>query len=56
MAEKYRHGEYGYDDHQHANGSSRGGVLHTGDRPAGYDDEDPFGHEEGHDVGILSPS
>lgn len=50
MAEKYRYGEYGYEEQRGHNG----GVLRDdGGRPVGYDDEDVFGHEEGHDVRVI---
>ena len=50
MTEKYRYsdGEYGYESQ---NGSTPRAVNDSG-RPGGYDDEDVFGHEEGHDVRI----
>ena len=45
MAEKYKHGEYNYDDYE-VNGTASAD---------GYDNErDVFGHEENHDV--SSPS
>ena len=46
MTEKYRYGEYGYAGE--SNGMST--VENSTGRPGGYDDEDVFGHEEGHDV------
>ena len=50
MTEKYRQGEYGYGSEQES--GSPQGVGNTSGRPGGYDDEDVFGHEEGHDVHI----
>ena len=47
MPEKYRYGEYGYESQQ-VNDSRP--TVQNGIRPGGYDDEDVFGHEEGHDV------
>ncbi|KAK3058464.1 hypothetical protein LTR09_000028 [Extremus antarcticus] len=50
MAEKYRYGEYGYEEGK--DGSSPDGrvVNASSGRPGGYDDRDVFGHEEGHDI------
>jgi hypothetical protein len=44
MADKYDEG--GYDSRP---------IYHSG-RPANYDDEDVFGHEEGHDVEPFLPA
>lgn len=48
MTEKYRQGGDGYED-QDGYGNSTVVDSSMG-RPGGYDDEDVFGHEEGHDV------
>ena len=40
MAEKYSDYDYGNDSRP----------VHSSARPAGYDDQDVFGHEEGHDI------
>ena len=48
MTEKYRYGEYGYEDQQGY--GNRTMVDGSSGRPGGYDDADVFGHEEGHDV------
>jgi hypothetical protein len=50
-AEKYGHGDYGYSDQQSYGG--RNAVDTRTGRPGGYDDQDVFGHEEGHDVRIC---
>ena len=48
MAEKYRKDGYGYDD-ERVHSLSNDGIV-DGGRPGNYDDRDPFGNEEGHDV------
>ena len=53
MSEKYRYsnGEYGYESDQNQTYNARAsGPARDSERPGGYDDEDVFGHEEGHDV------
>jgi hypothetical protein len=40
MGDKVEEYEYNYDSRQ----------VYNSARPAGYDDEDVFGHEEGHDI------
>ena len=51
MAEKYRRGEYDYEDSKEYGSSTNRGAMNASDgRPGGYDDRDVFGHEEGHDV------
>lgn len=40
MGDKVEEYEYGYNSRQ----------VYNSARPAGYDDDDVFGHEEGHDI------
>jgi hypothetical protein len=53
MVEKYRYGEYGYEQDYNQTVIDNGTRGTGNERPGGYDDADVFGHEEGHDVSIL---
>jgi hypothetical protein len=53
MAEKYRYGEYSYEQGDNYTATAPRGSNTVNERPGGYDDEDVFGHEEGHDVRLL---